>query len=126
MLYKDKEGLKLSSHKVRYIQHGEEKEQYICSEGQQWWLDFADKWDHTEIIEFIEVSYTPEQLERFEEVKDMKLSEDILNTYVVEGIAGEGLEMLALKKENAQLKAENIMQGQIIADLDFRLMMGGM
>ena len=35
-----------------YIQHGEEIRQYVMSEGHDWWLEFEEKWEHTEIIEF--------------------------------------------------------------------------
>lgn len=126
VLYKDEEGLKLSSLKVRYTQHGEEKEQFIGSEGMDWWISFAEKWEHTNIIEFVNVEHTEKQIARFEEIKEIKIREDVLTSYVMDGIVGEGLEIIALKKENTDLKTENIMQGQIIADLDFRLMMGGM
>ena len=33
MIYRDKEGLQLSSLKVKYVQHGQELEQFVGEEG---------------------------------------------------------------------------------------------
>ena len=118
MLYKDNEGLKLSAKKVRYIQNGEEIEQFVGSEGTQWWIDFANKWEHTNIIEFVDVVYTAEQLARYEEVKAMDINESVLQEYVENGMAGQGLEVLALKKENEELR-------QLLADLTETVLLGG-
>ena len=56
------------------------------------------------IVKFEPIVYTDEQLARFEEIKNMDISEGILNDYVMDNKIGEGLEMLALKKENANLQ----------------------
>lgn len=118
MLYKDSEGLKLSTKKVRYIQNGEEIEQFVGSEGTQWWIDFANKWEHTNIVEFVDVVYTAEQLARYEEIKTMDINESVLQEYVENGMAGQGLEVLALKKENEELR-------QLLADLTETVLLGG-
>lgn len=118
MIYKNKEGIQLATQNVKYLQHGEEKEQIVGSEGEQWWIDFADKWEHTEIIEFVDIEYTNEQLERFEEIKDIAIAENILNDYVINGMIGEGLALFSLKKENEHLK-------QTLADLTETVLLGG-
>lgn len=118
MLYKSKEGLILCDKKVKYIQHGEEKEQFIYEEGIQWWLDFCEKWNHTEIIEFIDVEYTTEELRRFDEIKDFSVNEEILSEYVINGTIGEGLEDLENTKEIEKVK-------QLLADLALTVLMGG-
>lgn len=122
MLYKDNEGLKLSDTKVKYIRDGVELEQFVSNEGKRWWLDFAEKWDHTEIIEFINVEYTNEQLLRFEEIKSLDSNEETLNNYVIEGVFptenDRGLRNLQLQKENEKLQ-------QRLADLTEVVLMGG-
>lgn len=104
LLYKENNELKLATSKVRYMQHGEEIIQSITTEGTQWWNDFSEKWNHTEILEFIDIKYTEEQILRFSEIKDIELNETILEEYVMEGILGEGLQMLFITKENEKLK----------------------
>jgi len=68
MLIKDGDCFRLYPWKVRYRQHGQEIEQWALP-SKEWWTDFADRWEHTEILEFIEVELTEEQLARFEQVK---------------------------------------------------------
>lgn len=106
MLYRDSEGLKLCTKKVVYTQRGQEMESLINTEGIEWWEDFANKWDHTTITEFEDVEYTKEQLDRFEETKDLNVNQSILQDYIISGTIGEGLEILELNKENQQLKAK--------------------
>ena len=118
MLYNSKEGLELSTLKVRYMRNGETIEQEVGQEGKQWWLDFASKWDDTEIIGFVDVAYTVEQLTKFEEIRGLSIATNILNDYVMEGIVGEGLEMLQLKKENQELRS-------LLADLTETVLLGG-
>jgi dihydrofolate reductase len=117
MLYRDSEGLKLAQEKVVYTRNGTEYEQPVI-EGRNWWLDFEQKWDDMEIVRFEHIEYTEEQLTRFEEVKAMVLSQNTLNDYVMEGVAGAGLEILVLKKENEELK-------QLLADLTEVVLLGG-
>ena len=117
LLYKDSEGLKLAQEKVVYTRNGTEYEQPII-EDRNWWLDFEQKWEDMKIVRFESIEYTEEQLTRFEEVKGMDLSQNILNDYVMEGIIGEGLEILALKKENEELK-------QLLTDLTEVVLLGG-
>lgn len=116
MLFKGKEGLELSQTKVRFIENGVEQEKFVGPEGKQWWLNFAEKWNTN--VKFTDATYTPEQLARFEEVKETDLSENVLQDYTENGVVGKGLEMLVLKKENEELK-------QLLADLSEVVLLGG-
>lgn len=118
MIIRGKEGLELSKLKVKYSRDGEEFEQSVGEEGKQWWLDFEQKWEHTEVIEFTDIAYTDKELTRFEEVKGLDVSEDIILEYIESGTMGEGLEALKHKKENEELK-------QLLADLTEIILMGG-
>lgn len=117
VLYKDNGELKLSVTKVKYIRDGEELEQFVGGEGKQWWLDFVEKWDHTEIIEFVDAEYTNEQLSRFDEVKNLAISEVVLEQYIANGTIGDGLELLALKNENKELEGTVMELTSILAIL---------
>lgn len=97
------EGLKLPEKKIKYMQHGEEVEQIIGSEGLEWWNKFAEIWNHTEIIEVIDIKYTKEQTNRLEEVKDLDASAEVLVAYAIDGTVGEGLEHLNEAKEKGNL-----------------------
>lgn len=57
----------LNPYLVKYNQHGENLEKY--TEDKEWWLDFEEKWDHTEVLEFVDVEYTTEQKERFKQIE---------------------------------------------------------
>ena len=87
-------GWHLCNEKVKYIQHGEELIQYVMSEGHDWWVDFEEKWEHTEIIEFIPVEPTEMQLNRFEEMIQLNVPEGYsaeLSNYVESGEFPEGI-----------------------------------
>ena len=109
------------SEKVRYIQHDEEIEQYVGSEGNQWWVDFEEKWEHTEIIEFIPVEATQEQLDRFEEINQLNIKEGFgaeLSDYVEFGIFPEGFTHVL---RPIQILKEQNEQDAYLVDNDFRL-----
>lgn len=121
---------------VKYIQHGEEIEQYVGSEGKEWWIDFAERWEHTEIIEFIPIESTEEQIKRLEEINQLNIPDgygDILSNYVKNGVFPEELNHplrhLQIAKENEQQGVElsereiqEIIQGQQISDLEIQLL----
>jgi hypothetical protein len=129
----------ICTEKVHYTQHGEEITQYVGSEGHDWWVDFEEKWEHTEIIEFIPVKPTAEQLQRLEEINELGIPDGfgtICSNYVREGIFPEDvnhpLRLLQLQKENelqgielSEQEIENIEQGQQISELEIHLLMGG-
>ena len=126
----------LCNEKVKYMQNGKEIEQYVGSEGHDWWIDFADKWEHTEIIQFIPVEPTQEQLDRLEEINELNIPDgfgSMLSNYVENGTFPEGvsnpLRNLQAYKENIQQGIElsereiqEIIQGRQISDLEIQLL----
>lgn len=117
MLYKDNGELKLAEEKVLFKRNGIVQEQIVV-EGRDWWLSFEKQWSDMVISKFESIVYTPEQLGRFEEIKVLDVCETILNDYVMDGVVGEGLEMLALENENKELR-------QLLADLTEAALFGG-
>lgn len=109
--------LKLVSEKVLFTRGGIEQEQSVV-EGRDWWLNFEKQWDDMAITGFEDIAYTNEQLLRFEEVKSLTVCENVLGDYVMDGVIGGGLEMLALEKENKELR-------QLLADLTEAVLLGG-
>jgi hypothetical protein len=103
MVYKNNNELKLAQENITYTRDTEQFTQPIV-EGREWWIDFESKHEDMKIVEFKAIEYNNEQKARFEEVKGMDISESVLNDYVMENKVGEGLEVLALKKENASLQ----------------------
>ena len=108
--------------KVRYIQHGEEITQYVGSEGHDWWVDFEQKWAHTEIIEFIPVEPpTEEQLKRLEEVNQLNIPDGFVyecSQYVEFGIFPEGVNHVL---RPIQIMKQQDEQDEYLIDSDFRL-----
>ena len=120
MLEKMNNGFKLYPWKVRYIQHEEEIEQWALP-NKEWWTDFADKWEHTEIIEFVEVELTAEQLARAREIEQLQISEghrDICIDYILEGVFPEGI---THPLRDLQVQRESLVRDEYLIDLDFRL-----
>ena len=120
MLEKMNNGFKLYPWKVRYIQHEEEIEQWALP-NKEWWTDFADKWEHTEIIEFIEVELTAEQLARAREIEQLQISEghrDICIDYILEGVFPEGI---THPLRDLQVQRESLVRDEYLIDLDFRV-----
>ena len=120
MLYFKNNRWNVSTEKVRYTQHGEEIEQYVCIEGHDWWLDFEEKWEHTEIQEFIPVEPTPDQLARFEKINKLRVPDGFggeLGTYVEHGIFPEGFTHVL---RSIQIQTEQLQQDEYLIDLDFR------
>lgn len=118
MLIKTLNGWNLAEYTVRYTHRGEEVEQIVGEEGKEWWLDFAEKWEDTNIVEFTDMVYTEEQLARLEEIKNLDIADNIANEYVMDGIIGAGMEVFALEKENAKLRG-------LLADLTEVVLLGG-
>ena len=113
----------ICTEKVHYTQHGEEITQYVGSEGHDWWVDFEEKWEHTEIIEFIAVEPTEEQVNRLEEINELGIPDGfgtICSNYVREGIFPEGVNH---PLRGLQFKKENITLSNYVLDVDMRLTM---
>ncbi|MDD4564842.1 MAG: hypothetical protein PHE79_05125 [Eubacteriales bacterium] len=118
-----KNGWSLCSEKVKYIQHGEEIIQYVTAEGHDWWVDFEEKWEHTEIIEFIPVEHTEEQLGRFEEINQLNIPEGFsaeLGDYVESGVFPDGVNHIL---KSLQIQKENDNLSNYVLDVDMRLTM---
>ncbi len=85
MLTRNGNRFEIYPHKVKYVQHGEEHEQWALP-SVEWWENFAAKHDHTKIIEFSQVSLTEEQLARFEEVAMLPVGHiDVYENYIMQG-----------------------------------------
>ena len=110
MLYRNGNQWDLCPYKVRYTQYGEVLEQY--THDKQWWIDFAEKWEHTNIIEFIDMKYTDEQKARLEEIKNIPEGFGVIcSDYVKDGSfptdwADHPLQLIQLRKENTSLKED--------------------
>ena len=111
----------LCSDKVKHIHHGEEIIQYVMSEGHDWWVDFEEKWEHTEIIELIEVEPTQEQISRYNEVLQLNIPEGYggeLSDYVEHGVFPEGFNHVL---RPIQIQKEKMEQLDYLVDVDFRI-----
>lgn len=110
MLYRKGNQWDLCPYKVRYTQYGEVLEQY--THDKQWWIDFADQWEHTRILEFIDMVYTNEQKARLEEIKNISEGfASICSDYVKDGSfpndwTDHPLQLIQLRKENTSLKVD--------------------
>ena len=139
MLYRKNGEWALCPHKVRYTQRGEELEQYTSDP--QWWIDFANIWAHTEIVEISEVVWTEEEIARLEEIKHISEGYSAMCVdYVRSGEFPDEkehkvhpLQYLRQQKENekqgqnlSEREIQEIIQGQQLSDLDIRLLMGGL
>lgn len=123
----------LFTHKVTFIDQNTENEVYTSDIG--WYEKFAEIHSRFSLLKVTEVTYTQDQLDRLEEVKELNLADRTISDYVINGIAGEGLEILTLQKDNKQLGLElsereiqEISQGQQISDLEIQILelqMGG-
>lgn len=116
-----KNGWRLCDEKVKYTQHGEEITQYVMSEGHDWWVDFEEKWEHTEIIEFIPVEPTQGQISRYNEVLQLNIPEGFggeLSDYVEFGIFPEGFNHVL---RPIQIMEQQDEQDDYLVDSDFRL-----
>lgn len=135
MLVKNGSKLKLYPWKVKYIQHGEEVEQWALP-SKQWWIDFANKWEHTEIIEFVEVELIEEQLARVADIEEIPIDEgfrEMCIEYIFDGVFPAGVEhplrQLQVQKENQEQGIElsereirEIIQGQQMSGLEIRIL----
>ena len=123
MLYCKNNEWHICKEKIRYIQHGEEIIQHVGAEGHDWWINFADRWEHTEIIEFIPVEPTVEQLQRLEEINSLNIPDgygELVENYVINNEFPEGL---SHPLKELQLQKENITLSNYVLDVDMRLTM---
>jgi len=132
MLIKTMNGWALPKRAVRYARDGEEFEQVMGDESEQWWLDFAEKWGGMDNVEFVDLQYTSEQLARLEEIQDIsgRYAEQC-EAYVMDGTVPD-IPPFAWKQgaaeneqqgvEISEREIENITQGQQISELEIQVL----
>lgn len=116
MLYRDHETneWKLMPSKATFLQHEKEHEQYVIAEDD---LRPYEKMAHIDNLEFEEVDYDQDVINRLSEVNDYPESEaETVNEYVFNNNVVEGSN-IALRKQNDLLEA---------SILELTNLMGGM
>lgn len=106
----------LYTHRIRFVDKGNDQEVYTSDVA--WYEKFATLHDDFEILDVILMQYTEKQLGRLAEIETMDIADTVASEYVMEGIIGDGLEILELKRENKELK-------QLLADLTEVVLLGG-
>lgn len=99
--------------KVIYSENGQNKESWALP-NVEWWNDIIAKHDHLELINIEEIQLTQEQMNRFEEIKNMPDDfQDVYIEYVLNGNfpemdfpKGHSFHALKIEKENERLKDE--------------------
>ena len=112
----------LSKRKVTFSKNGVTEEKLIGSEGENWWNNLANIHDSIKIIEILDVVYTAEEIQRFEEVKEFNSFLDEVEEYILTGNINVFKKINDSKIENFVLKKELEATQSAI---DF-LIMGGM
>lgn len=138
MLYYENNEWKISKHKVIYTDNGEQLENYVGIGDKQWWDDLAKQHKDINIVEFVEITTTDEQLERLDVINQLNISDGhgaVVSDYVLEGKFPDeashvlkDLETNLLKLENKQLKQQVVsqtkvadFQEELIAELAFKV-----
>lgn len=120
MLFRKGRQWELSPYKIKYTQHGETHSQF--AHDKKWWLDFADTWEHTKIIEIVDVEYTIEQLERYVNIKHMPEDfGDIYSEYVLNGnLPSESVLHINHPLQILRLRTENLVLRETVEILENR------
>jgi len=116
LVHKESNEWKLFLYNVKFIDNGAEQEAYTSD--LDWYQKFAQMHKNFTLVDVVEMSYTAVQLARLEEVKHIEIADTVINDYVINGAVGEGLETLALQKENQELRS-------LLADLTETVLLGG-
>ncbi len=106
----------LYTHRIRFVDKGNDQEVYTSDVA--WYENFSTLHEGFELTEVVPMQYTEKQLGRLAEIETMDIADTVASEYVMEGIIGDGLEILELKRENKELK-------QLLADLTEVLLLGG-
>lgn len=129
MLYLKNGEWALSPFKVKYKQSNETLEQY--TDDKQWWNSFAEKWNHTEIVEFEDVTYSDRQKARLEEIQGTDEGfEYYAGKYVLDGTFPDEFEdaeerMKIHPFRTLQNEKENVSQGQSMTETELESMKQG-
>lgn len=123
MIYFKNNEWHLCTEKVKYNQGGASLENYVGTEGKQWWTDFENKHKDMNIIEFLDVTSTDKQLARLQEVNELGVGDgfsDTLRGYIADGVFPneanhilKDLENKLLKKEIEQLQTKLTLANQV-------------
>lgn len=110
MLQFDKNGnVTLYPHKVRFYWHDEEIQENWALPTKEWWTETAEKHPDLHIVEFVEFELTPEQLQRYEDIKSKIVDGYPFTHYILEG----ELPRYEYEDENG----EKVVQQQTIEEL---------
>lgn len=104
---------------VTYTRHGEVHVQPISFDGEEWWIDFAEKWNIDDMV-ISDADHTKEELERFEEVKELDIPLHFMEEYVATGDCPscDKIQMLKKDKELSEMAT-------LLADLTEMVLLGG-
>jgi hypothetical protein len=95
MIYRKNGAWKLCPKKVTISENGEQKIKYTNKP--EWYQNFAQKWEKSEIIEIVDSEYTQEQIDRLEKVKHMSEGHgEAVRQYVETGEFPEGMDLAEL------------------------------
>lgn len=116
----------IANSKVVFRQGGANKEKYVGLEGKEWWLDFARRWNDTEVIEFIDVTPSEDQLVRIENVNNQNIPDGF--SYIISDYVQSGKFPMNInnKLRNLQLEDVNQQQGIDISQREIAEIMLGM
>lgn len=123
MLYYENNEWKISKHKVIYTDNNERLKNYVGIGGKQWWEDLAKQHKDINIVEFVEVPATVEQLERLDVINQLNISDGhgtIVSDYVIEGKYPDKASHVLNDLEN---KIRRELDNDYLIDLDFRISM---
>lgn len=117
MIYKKDNEFILANKKVVFTENDKQKEKVVGKEGVEWWDKLAAKHNHIEIIEFLDITYNQDQLDRFEEVKGLKGDLDEIEEYILNGEVSIDTEKPAKNFKDLKLKKEMEKQQSQIDDV---------
>lgn len=113
MIYRENDVFKLLPKKVTYTQNGESQTNFT-HDTPTW--EAYEELGHISDLVSEEAIYTPEQLERLEEVKELPEEElSVIEDYVLNGVVLSGSRLFDKKRmgalENAQLELADMLLG---------------
>lgn len=117
----------IAAESVTYSQHGETITQPVGVEGHDWWVDFAEKWDHTEIISFDPIEPTADQVERLGEINTLGIPDghsSVVGDYVTDGAFPDNPHHIL---EIFELRKKQLATGDTVTELEeaIEIMQGG-
>ncbi|MFP4457916.1 MAG: hypothetical protein ACLFPS_09715 [Clostridia bacterium] len=109
MIIKQGNELTLSTEKVSYTQNGKQKENIVGEEGSAWWENLQTNGKISNLT-IEQIAHEQDVLDRFEEVKDLRVKNlGLLQEYVEFGtVPDENNELsnFILRKENAEMREQ--------------------